>query len=234
MTNMRNSKSQKVCVYCGSQQQLTRDHIPPKNLFAKPFPSNLVTVPCCRRCNKRASKDDEYFRLIITRDDAGGHPEARKILPAIVKSLQRPQAMGFTNLMRKNFFDIDVYAPDGTYIERRGGYNADVRRFDSVVSRIIKGLFWHEFGVRLPNTHKAKSWSDLGLTFIKQELQDQIAEMGCKIIAQTPRKVIGENVFDYWVHDFPEERYATAWVLRFYESVCFFRVTCPCSVLKRN
>ena len=111
MINRAKTKPRRECVYCGSQQKLTRDHIPPKNLFAKPLPSNLVTVPCCRRCNESASKDDEYFRFIITRDDAGGHPEARKILPAVLKSLQRPQAMGLTNLMGENLFDIDVNTP---------------------------------------------------------------------------------------------------------------------------
>ena len=103
-----------------------------------------------------------------------------------------------------------------------------------MASRIVKGLFCHEFGVRLPNTHKAKSWSDLGLACIKQELQDQIAEMGCRIIAMAKRKSIGENVFDYWVHRFAEDGYATAWVLMFYKSVCFFCVTSPNDGLKSH
>ena len=234
MNTSPKSRSRTECVYCGSQQQMTRDHIPPKNLFPKPHPSNLVTVSCCRSCNESASRDDEFFRFIITRDDAGEHPEARKILPSVFKSLQRPQAMGLTNLMRKNLFDIDVYTPGGIYIERRLGYNADFRRFDSVASRIVKGLFWHEFGVRLPNTHKAKSWSDLGLARIKQELQDQIAEMGCRIIAEGKRNTVGKRVFDYWVYSFPEDRYTTVWVLMFYESVCFFCVTSPNGGLKND
>ena len=232
MNSSPKSKSRNECVYCGSQRQLTRDHIPPKNLFPKPLPSNLVTLPCCRGCNAGASKDDEYFRFLVTRDDAGDHPEARKILPAFFKSLQRRQAKGLTNLMKENLFDIDVYTPGGIYVERRLGYNADVRRFDNVASRIVKGLFWHEFGVRLPDTHNSKAWSDLGISVINQTLQDQIAEIGCRVIALGKRNTIGERVFDYSVYSFPEDRYTTAWVFVIYESVCFFCVTSPIDVSK--
>jgi len=40
-----------ICVYCGKKLPLTKDHIPPKNLYSKPRPSNLITVPCCEKCN---------------------------------------------------------------------------------------------------------------------------------------------------------------------------------------
>lgn len=51
------------CYICGATDDLTRDHVPPKNLFPDPKPSNLITVPCCRRCNVGFSKDDELFRI---------------------------------------------------------------------------------------------------------------------------------------------------------------------------
>lgn len=137
--------------------------------------------------------------------------------------------------MKKNLFDVDVYTQGGIFVERRLGYNADVRRFDNVASRIVKGLFWHEFGVRLPDTHKAKAWSDLGLARIKQqELQDQIAEMGFRIIEAAEPKSIGDSVFDYWVQGFAEDRYASAWVFLFYNSVCFLCVTSPIDVLRNG
>ena len=213
----------RTCVYCESQRELTRDHVPPKNLFAKPLPPGLVTVPCCRKCNTSASKDDEYFRFIILREDAGDHPEARKVFPIIVKSLQRSQAMGFTNLLRRNIFDIDVYLPDGSYIERRGGYRVNVPRLNRVASRIVKGLFWKEFGARLPDNYKPKSWKDSDLAFTKKEL-----------MAQEPHKIIGNNVFEYWVQTVPGDKYTTAWVLRFYEAVSFSCITAPTDALNRR
>ncbi len=73
----RKKKRLGICVYCGRNGPVTRDHIPPKNLFAT-RPSNLITVPACEKCNRAACKDDEYFRLTITsRSDIGEHPEAQ-------------------------------------------------------------------------------------------------------------------------------------------------------------
>ena len=37
---------------------LHMDHVPPENLFERGQKSNLVTVPCCHRCNNTASKED--------------------------------------------------------------------------------------------------------------------------------------------------------------------------------
>lgn len=54
-----------LCVYCGKDAGETKDHVPPKCLLPKPFPTNLLTVPSCVTCNGGASRDEEYFRLIV-------------------------------------------------------------------------------------------------------------------------------------------------------------------------
>src|SRR2546427_13092357 len=54
------------CYLCRSTENLTSDHLPPKNLFPEPRPSNLITVPCCRICNERFSKIDEQFRVFVS------------------------------------------------------------------------------------------------------------------------------------------------------------------------
>lgn len=56
-------KTDDRCYLCGSYKDLTRDHVPPKCLFPKPRPSDLLTLPCCYECNNSASDDDEYLRL---------------------------------------------------------------------------------------------------------------------------------------------------------------------------
>src|SRR5579872_3566373 len=54
------------CYLCRGTENLTSDHLPPKNLFPKPRPANLITVPCCAACNEGFSKLDEQFRAFIT------------------------------------------------------------------------------------------------------------------------------------------------------------------------
>lgn len=36
-----------LCCYCGINSSTTKDHIPPKSIFNKPLPNNLITVPYC-------------------------------------------------------------------------------------------------------------------------------------------------------------------------------------------
>jgi hypothetical protein len=82
--------SNNVCVYYGSTEALTDDHIPPKTLFPKARPANLITVRSCRSCNEGASKDDEYFRLVISmRNDSGDHPAVKKTIPSIYRSFAK-------------------------------------------------------------------------------------------------------------------------------------------------
>lgn len=71
---MSRRKKQRIglCHVCGQNKILTKDHIPPDNLFLKPKPSNMITVFTCEVCNGGTKLDDEYFRIYIT---AGAVPK---------------------------------------------------------------------------------------------------------------------------------------------------------------
>ena len=76
---MKSRKNTK-CIYCEENLGLTRDHIPPKELFPNPRPSNLITVPCCERCRSEQSLDDEYFITIVANSGRSQyHPAANKL-----------------------------------------------------------------------------------------------------------------------------------------------------------
>jgi len=62
-----------TCPLCGRETYLTREHIPPKNLFLKPRPRNTITVWTCEACNSSYHLDEEYFRIYIT---AGEQPSS--------------------------------------------------------------------------------------------------------------------------------------------------------------
>jgi hypothetical protein len=54
---------------------LVPDHVPPKGLFPKPRPDNLIKVPCCFACNNKHSGFDERLRMVAAmpfdRNEAG-------------------------------------------------------------------------------------------------------------------------------------------------------------------
>lgn len=62
MSSRRSSK----CYLCGTMDPSTRDHVPPRGFFPDPKPDNLITVPCCTKCNNSYAADEEAFRLFIS------------------------------------------------------------------------------------------------------------------------------------------------------------------------
>ena len=214
--------SKKTCVYCGSRRKISKDHIPPKCLFLKPLPKDLITVPSCRKCNNAASKDDEYFRAtIVLRRDAGEHPEASKVANKVWRSFQRPEAKGLNRLLLDNVMSFFYQNEQGFY-EPGASYNVDLQRLDLVASRIVRGLFWKEFHERLPDDYEASAYNDSGIQHMDEN------QLGIfRTVLEGRSTIVGNKVFRYWKSVAPEDKYSTVWILLFYESVYFLCFTLP-------
>ena len=185
------------CVYCRKQGPITKDHIPPKNLFARPRPNNLVTVPCCFECNKAAQKDDEYFRLMVSmRDNVAQHPQAQRILPAVIRSLHKPEK---DRLMRKVLQSIEptpFYTWGDLYAGTFPAYDVALERLSMVAARITKGLFYHKTGRLLPETHAVIAVTE---PFANAVDPDDLARRA-EVVLSTIPTCIGDGVFSYRVH----------------------------------
>ncbi|PYV29330.1 MAG: hypothetical protein DMG22_23290 [Acidobacteria bacterium] len=116
------------------------DHVPPRALFPKPKPANLITVPCCIECNKEFSKDEEHFRNNISM--IANFPNAREIWQATRRGYKRNPKM-LTDIKARM---IPVRA--GKHV--LAGLQFDRRRTDRVLIKIAKGLFFHHTGSSFP------------------------------------------------------------------------------------
>jgi len=122
-----NAANSQECVYCGATGCLTRDHVPPKAIFSKPLPSNLITVPACAKCNSAASNDDEYFRLSLqVRDQMESHPDVIRSRPVLLRSLEKPQKAGMRNALIKNIFLADLVTRV-EYLSKSNGPSKPIR-----------------------------------------------------------------------------------------------------------
>ncbi len=74
---MATGKKNGQCVLCGETRTVTREHVPPKNLFLAPRPTNTITVPVCEPCNHGYHLDDEYFRVYVATGAQPGTRHAR-------------------------------------------------------------------------------------------------------------------------------------------------------------
>jgi hypothetical protein len=216
-----------TCVYCGRNRELTDDHIPPKDLFAKPRPYNLITVPACLTCNKSASKDDEYFRMRLCLNDAArGHPDVNGNLPSIFRSLDRPQARGLRTSLLADWRNVEVKSSGGLYLGRRSAFQVDMKRIFRVVARIVKGLYFHETGNIFCSDHGVRVISNETLS---EQDPDTIAEFKSTILqplVAAPLKSIGNRTFAYryCLTDVPS---VSGWGLVFYDRVQFVALTGP-------
>ena len=215
----QNRRPRKDCTYCGSRHNLTRDHVPPRCLFATP-PQNAITVPCCQKCNQEASMDDEYFRANLAgRRDVGDHPEALGAMEKAFRALQYPQAKGFKRSFLNNVKFL-YFVNELGFVEPGAGYSPDPERLRRVVSRIVRGLFWHKTNERLPDHYEV----DAVVVDQLQQFNEQLTNM-CAIVLKEEPIALGNDVFKCWHKSLPEDRFSGLWILQFYSNIHFLCTT---------
>lgn len=143
--SVANQQKKQECYLCGKlpsetpEGGLTREHLPPRNLFLEPRPSNLITVPCCKACNNGASEDDEYLRLAVSgyynHDNLGKQTWKKKVLASTVRKKRlRKEIAAFSKSLRR----IALITPQGVEDAFEGELNAS--RLKCSVTRLTKGF----------------------------------------------------------------------------------------------
>jgi hypothetical protein len=187
---------------------LTRDHVPPRCLFSKPRPHDLITVPCCNNCNRKLSMHDEYFRLaIVAGIDKEKFPRENADSVRAINSLIRPASQGFARQMLQN------------YDRSTSGLTVDRGRVEIVLYRIARGLFYHHAGVRLTGA--------FGFEFRLVDTSLKINSKGQEQINRLSENLttIGQGVFRYAFEKFDQpDLFGAVWLMRFYDHRTFFCV----------
>lgn len=223
---MSKSHQKPICTYCGERIGTTRDHVPPKSLFAKPRP-NLVTVPCCEQCQKSQSLDDEYFvRMISMKRDTVDNPSAREARDSALRSLTKPSKRRFATNLLGSIREISLYSPSGIYLGEQMSYDVSLARLSKVIERTTYGLYLHEFGERLPDAHWCKAYSIEGFDFTALDALSLIQKLW-RHAASGEKRDFGENIFTYWVRRVDGVEGATVWDFVVYGSVAFLALTAP-------
>ena len=154
----------KLCAICGIREATTRDHVPPKGIFLKPRPTNLITVPACVICNNHSSYVDQQFLvdLGVHVGYQGGEGE-RFFTEHTLKTLSKNRKL-HRNIVNK-IRPVNLTTPSGIVYEKAyaGEWNSEVHI--KVMERIVRGLYYHHFseilGLRSTvKTHFFQSLSD--------------------------------------------------------------------------
>jgi len=218
-----------VCAYCGSTYNLNVDHIPPRNLFPKPRPKDLITVKACPNCHSnKTSKDDEYFRIkVCLRDDVGNHPSARLNWDSIFRSLEREKAVGFRKQIFSDSKFFELKSPSGLYIDRRLGYNVDMNRICTVIERIVRGLYFVESGKILGLENELCIYTNEDQELRDKDFLKQLKSTILVPLSATQPKVVGNNIFLYRYQMIKDDPLFSVWGMSFYGCVPFLAMTRP-------
>jgi len=195
----------KDCYLCGCPAE-TQDHIPPKGLFQKPRPTNMITVPACHRCNNSGAKDDEYFRWFIATASAED-PAAEQIIDMrILPSLRTKPA--FFGLIRRSFRRVDLVSEGGIWLGQSPAIKFDRPRIQRVVERIVKGLFWRHSGRSLQQPYYVEN-----LILNPKPPDDKFRRA---VLALPFSKIGNGRVFCYHRWIYSKDTSITFWFLHFF------------------
>jgi len=195
------NKLKALCCYCGKKVATTRDHIPPKAIFNKPRPSDLITVPCCFECNNEASGHDEKFKTYLGMHVArqGGQAEQffkRGVLPTVRHNKK---------LLRKiisNSKNVNVVSTNGIYLGAATSVLWDSEAHDAVIERLVRGLYFHHYGVIIGEKANVKAYWFNGLP------SSDLDSYYCN--------TIGDGAFRYYFNKAIDEDYSSIWLFQFY------------------
>lgn len=138
------------------------DHVPPKLFLARPYPADLITIPCCQQCNRSFQKDDEYTRTVLSLDlRASRNTDVQSILPSVVRSLERPNAQGFLDYLRRETNHTIVLDQSGVPMGSVTEVNKS--RVNATGARIVRALHYAETGKVLSPAAIVRTGAKVGL-----------------------------------------------------------------------
>lgn len=124
----------KICFYCSGFAD-TRDHIPSKNLLEKPYPNNLMTIDCCRKCNNSFSLDEEYFLNVLVEVSDNFVLQSKKAPGGnVYKARQRSAKL--KSLIQNSLIDVGngkIY------------FKHDNNRIKRIIEKNALGLFYYKY-----------------------------------------------------------------------------------------
>lgn len=192
------------CIYCGSLDGLTKDHVPPKRLFPKPR-GPQVTVPACNTCNQSFKKDDEYFAMAVALEAYVEHPSAFQVWEQSLRPMIL-RGQGLKRMLSQNILENNVVTPAGVYLPDRKAIRFRKDRILRVVTRIVRGLIW--------NHYKVKPTAD---TVIEIHRNPTLNEHTANLInSMTQLSWLGDDIFRYRHSLAEEELDSSLWCLQFY------------------
>lgn len=204
------------CIYCSNEKATTRDHVPPKSFFPKPRPSDLLTVPCCLKCNKATEKDEELFLATFMFSQAGVSKEGKRLWAEKINRMYEKNK-GLRRIISNSLKHYHTFTPAGIYAGGKMTIEPNLPRAKRVVEKIVRGLYFHQYHVPLPNE------KEVLVEFLNTESKSELARKNNNSLH--PGNKAWPGVFEYRHNSARQDPEESMWLMMFYSSIYFFAVT---------
>lgn len=204
------------CIYCGSENGKTKDHVPPEGFFPKPKPTNLIKVPACESCNNGASKDEEWLLAILMFTDAGVSKAGKKHWDQKLHRMYRKNH-GLRRKIAKSLQKVNLFTPMGLFAGRAMTIEHDERRSSRVLNKIVRGLYYHEYKEALPPT--------VSITCKLLKRGPLIAEVDKYASQLQFGSRQWPDLFEYRFNRVAERPQGSMWLIRFFGNIVFWVIT---------
>ena len=139
------ASDKQICVLCGIREATTLDHVPPRSIFPKPRPNDLVKVPACLQCNNSGSKYDEEFRVFLSLQLGMETPTTQRLWTnEALRTIYHNQRL--RDHITQKSWEVDLRTPEGISLGKRRAVPMAVRPHNAVLDRIVRGLYFHHYG----------------------------------------------------------------------------------------
>lgn len=137
--------SGRLCVYCQIRPGTEGDHVPPRGFFSTSDRAgmSIIKVPCCPVCNRAQTNAEEQFRDVLAMVRGTASDE---VYQRFLRSL--------TNLPPKRARIMQA-------VTRRRGrlvYSTLKKNYRDMFVKVVKGLYFHEFGKPVPRDYWVDAW----------------------------------------------------------------------------
>lgn len=197
----------KTCYLCGSTDNLTKDHIPPKNLFPSPKPTNLITVWCCKKCNEKFSLIDESFRVftssVINKSQSGEWIWNNKVMSSSFKRSPKLKQATIRSL-------VSIQSEINGVKVQQTGMTYPIKKTKEYLVRLTKGFTKH-FNPEI-------NYSNARFKVNNIIPSQQIVDMLDKKFFYVEK---GDGVFRMWRMFVKDMGAKSVWVYVFYDGLMF-------------
>ena len=141
-------------------------------------------------------------------------PSVVGLKSTVQRSLQRSKSKGLKARL------LQAMEPDHGMI----ALNVEMGRIHLVIRRIVQGLYAHETGTRLPDTHESRVASNEVLSHFGPEKVEEFRSLFIKRLVHQKWRVVADNQFAYSVVH-TNRPFVSVWGLVFYSVLPFVGFT---------